>query len=148
MDAPIKPRPVIEMREVESSQIAAIGHDRETNTLAIRFPPKKSTGVSDVYHYKNVGAEMFAEFLVAESHGSFFIQRIKKNPVDYPYEKVDLATEQMVRDHAQALDINARCFTESLPGGQRYSRNTFKDSGDPILLNADGKRSVFCDVDD
>ena len=34
-----------------------------------------------------------------------------------------------------------------LPGGQRYSTTTFRDDGVPILLNADGKRSVFCDVD-
>jgi hypothetical protein len=52
------------------------------------------------------------------------------------------------RAHAAALDINARCYGEPLPGGQRYSRTTFKDNGDPILLDADGKRSVFCDLND
>lgn len=83
----IKASSSIEMTPVESSQLSAIGHDAATNTLAIRFPPKKS-GVSDVYHYQNVSAEMFAEFLAAESYGSFFIQRIKKNPIDFPYEKV------------------------------------------------------------
>lgn len=87
MDHAIKPRPNFDMHEVESSQLAAIGHCAETNTLAIRFPPKKS-GVSDTYHYQNVSAELFAEFLAAESHGSFFIQRIKKDPVGFPYEKV------------------------------------------------------------
>jgi hypothetical protein len=32
--------------------------------------------------------------------------------------------------------------------GQRYSRTTFKDNGEPIFLNADGSRSIFCDVAD
>jgi hypothetical protein len=32
--------------------------------------------------------------------------------------------------------------------GQYYSTTTFKDNGKPILCNADGTRSIFCDVDD
>lgn len=38
--------------------------------------------------------------------------------------------------------------TEELPGGQRYSTTVFKENGDPILLNAAGSRSIFCDVDE
>jgi hypothetical protein len=141
----------ITMQPVVSSQIAAIGHDPDNNVLAIQFPPKKSTGVSDIYHYQGVGAELFAEFQAAASLGSFFIQRIKKFPEQFPYVKMDaaaLTAAQLERDHAQALDINQRCYGEALQSGQRYSRNTFKDNGDPILLNADGKRSVFCDLCD
>ncbi len=37
---------------------------------------------------------------------------------------------------------------QALPGGQRYSKTTFKENGKPILLNEDGTRNVFCDVDD
>lgn len=81
----------ITMQPVTSSQISAIGHSPELNVLAIQFPPKKSTGVSDVYHYQGVGAELFAEFLAAESQGSFFIQRIKKFPDLFPYAKMDPA---------------------------------------------------------
>lgn len=51
-------------------------------------------------------------------------------------------------DHALALAINAECYCEPLQGGQRFSRTTFKDNGYPILLDADGKRSVFCDLND
>lgn len=32
--------------------------------------------------------------------------------------------------------------------GQRYSATTFRDDGQPILLNEDGSRSIFCDVDE
>lgn len=31
-------------------------------------------------------------------------------------------------------------------GAPKYSRTTFKDNGEPIMLDADGKRSVFCDL--
>jgi len=82
--------PTINMQKVESSQFAAIGHVPELNLLAIQFHPKKS-GESDIYHYQNVSAEMFAEFLGAESQGSFFIQRIKKCADQFPYSKVDQA---------------------------------------------------------
>jgi hypothetical protein len=82
--------PTITMQKVESSQFAAIGHVPELNLLAIQFHPKKS-GESDIYHYQNVSAAMFAEFLGADSQGSFFIQRIKKCADQFPYAKVDQA---------------------------------------------------------
>lgn len=81
--------PQIVMHQVESSQFAAIGHAPELGLLAIQFHPKKSTGQSDIYHYQNFSADLFAEFLGAESHGSFFIQRIKKCADQFPYSKVD-----------------------------------------------------------
>ncbi|MBB5610377.1 MULTISPECIES: KTSC domain-containing protein [unclassified Janthinobacterium] len=83
--------PQIIMHQVESSQFAAIGHAPELDLLAVQFHPKKSTGVSDIYHYQNFSAELFAEFLGAESQGSFFIQRIKKCADQFPYSKVDQA---------------------------------------------------------
>lgn len=39
-------------------------------------------------------------------------------------------------------------MTSVSPTGQRYSRTTFKDNGEPIFLNADGSRSIFCDLND
>ena len=49
------------MQPVESSQIAAIGHDAETNTLAVRFKNWKGVPTS-LYHYRNFNAEDFAAF--------------------------------------------------------------------------------------
>lgn len=54
----------------------------------------------------------------------------------------------MAAIHAEALAYHEQFYARDLPGGQRYSRNTFKENGEPILLRADGKRSVFCDVAD
>lgn len=67
--------PKIDMHPVDSSQLAEIGHDEATNTLAIRFKSKKGPG--SLYHYPNKSRELFLEFRAAESLGVFFGQRIK-----------------------------------------------------------------------
>jgi hypothetical protein len=149
--------PSITMQPVTSSQIAAIGHAPELNLLAIQFPPKKSTGVADTYHYQGVDAAMFAEFLAAESQGSFFIQRIKKFPDLFPYEKldpaaapapVDTAAEKLAADHAEALAFHERFYIPQMEAGVHYSGSKFKENSDPVMLNADGSRNIFCDVDE
>lgn len=94
--------PHIAMQPVSSSQIAAIGHAPELNLLAIQFPPKRN-GVSDVYHYENVSAELFAQFRAAESIGSFFIHNIKKHADKFPYSKMDPAVLAAVAPATPAL---------------------------------------------
>lgn len=106
--------PYITMQPVTSSQISAIGHSPELNVLAIQFPPKKSTGVSDVYHYQGVGVELFAEFLAAESQGSFFIQRIKKFPDLFPYAKMDPAS--LPAAPAPAVKLSKELLSVALSG--------------------------------
>lgn len=83
---------MIKLAKVESSQLFSFGHDAESNTLAIRFHPKKNSDEPGaVYHYANVTPEKFAEFQASESLGSYFINNIKKQPELYPYEKIDPA---------------------------------------------------------
>lgn len=82
----IKPRPAIEMQPVESSQIAAIGHHAESNTLAIQFTSK--TGAGSTYRYQNFTAEDFAAFKGAESVGKHFYAHIKPFAEKHPYEKI------------------------------------------------------------
>jgi len=79
----------IEMTAVKSSQIAAIGHDPETNTLAIQFPSKSGTG--SVYHYSNFTAEDFAAFSAAESKGAHFGKHIKPLAEKFPFLKIQPA---------------------------------------------------------
>lgn len=79
--------PTIAMDAVESSQIAAIGHDAATNTLAIQFPGKGDKPGS-VYHYANFTADDFKAFQEAESKGSHFGKHIKKNTEKYPFTRV------------------------------------------------------------
>lgn len=88
MNTETKPRPVIAMDAVESSQIAAIGHDGETNTLAIQFAPKKDGTPGSIYQYSGFDAEDFAAFKNADSIGAHFGKAIKPHPDRYPYVKV------------------------------------------------------------
>lgn len=67
-----KPKhPHIPMTAVESSQVAEIGHDPATNTLAVRY----SRG--GLYHYPNVTAARFADLQKAKSVGAFLGKHIK-----------------------------------------------------------------------
>lgn len=71
---------------VESSQIASIGYDAASKTLAIAF--KKKNGPPSVYHYDNVPADVHQQFMAAESKGRFFGANIKANP-DFTYRKIE-----------------------------------------------------------
>jgi hypothetical protein len=75
----------IPLTPVKSSQIAAIGHDPSSNTLAIQF----KSGKAPVYHYANVGADLFEKFRSAESVGSFFYKEIKPHTDKYPYTRIE-----------------------------------------------------------
>jgi hypothetical protein len=58
-----------------------------------------------------------------------------------------IATKQAEEEafHRAATEKNGEPINAH---GQRYSTTTFKDNGEPILLNADGSRSIFCDIAD
>lgn len=56
----------IEMKEVESSYIQAIGYDTEMQLLVVLF----SSGA--IYRYHKVPADVFESFLAAESAGKYF----------------------------------------------------------------------------
>jgi hypothetical protein len=71
----------INRHEVESSNIASIGYDPETQTLEIEF---KRGGV---YQYSDVPADVWEAFQAAESKGKFFHAEIKKGG-GYEYTKV------------------------------------------------------------
>ncbi len=77
----------IALMPVESSQIAAIGHDAATSTLAIQF--KNKAGAGSVYHYQNFTAELFAAFAGAESIGSHFGKHIKPFAEKFPFTKIE-----------------------------------------------------------
>lgn len=77
----------IPLQSVSSSQINAIGHDAETNTLAVQFKNWKGE-VGSTYHYSNFSAEDFAAFNGAESKGKHFGKNIKPFVEKFPYTKV------------------------------------------------------------
>lgn len=74
--------PSFNMKAVESSQIAEVGHDSSTETLRVKF---KNGGV---YDYTKVGSEVYNALMAAPSVGSYFSAVIKKAPTVYPFTKV------------------------------------------------------------
>ncbi|MEN7529304.1 KTSC domain-containing protein [Cupriavidus sp. DL-D2] len=81
--------PVIDMQEVESSQIHSIGHHAETGTMAIRFRDRRTSLATSLYHYSNVPVADFEALRDAESKGSHFGKHIKPYDKKYPYVKVE-----------------------------------------------------------
>jgi hypothetical protein len=75
--------------KVESSQIAAVGYDPETQTLGLKFPPNKRQPEGAEYHYANVSPRTHQALMAAPSIGSYFGQNIKAHPEQYPYTKVE-----------------------------------------------------------
>ena len=59
------------LQPVESSNIAAVGHDPETNTLRVQFRS------GQVYDYQDVPAEVHAALINASSIGSHLHNHIK-----------------------------------------------------------------------
>lgn len=92
----------IPMTTVVSNQIAAIGYDAATSTLAVTF----TRGPGHIYHYPGVSRETYDAFMAAESKGAFFGQNIK----DLPFDKFPAA----VADKADKAD-KAKDTTESTP---------------------------------
>jgi hypothetical protein len=72
--------------------------------------------------------EAHAAFMGAESIGKHFGQHIQP----LPFAKY-------------APDPGVKTYPNGAP---MYSTTTFKDNGEPIMLDPQGKRSVFCDIAD
>ena len=56
---------------VDSSSIAALSYDADTRVLGVQF----RSGAA--YRYRGVPAEVFAEFLRADSKGRYFVKKIR-----------------------------------------------------------------------
>lgn len=82
---------------VESSQIAEIGYEEESQTLGIKFRPFKGDGPLTEYAYSNVPFRVHRALLAAKddpksSIGKYFDLNIKKHPDLYPYEKIGVVS--------------------------------------------------------
>ena len=70
----------MQLQKVSSSDIAAVGYDPVSQTLAIDF---HATGR---YHYFSVPPEVYVELMQTPTHGKYFYQNIKGK---YAWEKAD-----------------------------------------------------------
>lgn len=73
----------IEMHNVISSQVAAIGYDPVARVLQVRF------NNGSEYQYANVPEHNFLAMKSAVSVGQYFNANIKRFPDKYPYTKVN-----------------------------------------------------------
>lgn len=78
----------MKMQPVESTQIAALGHDPTRNALRIRFKDFKTKQPGNTYEYANFTADDFEKFLAAESKGKHFAALIKNVTAKHPYRKI------------------------------------------------------------
>jgi hypothetical protein len=105
-DAPAEEkRPAITLEPVTSNQVAAIGYDPATKTLAVTF----TRGAGAIYHYPDVEPEAYEAFKGAESIGKHFGQHIKPLPFKkYAPEPVaetaQRITDKINDEHASGLD--------------------------------------------
>lgn len=78
---------MIELKEVQSSNIEAIGFDEEKQNLYIMF-----SGGS-LYEYNPIEKKVYEAFMLSNSFGKFFYAIIKANK-EYKYKKVDFDLEK------------------------------------------------------
>lgn len=69
---------------VESSDIISVGYDPTERLLEVEFHGGR------VYHYRDVEPDIYAQFLRAESHGTFFFAHINGR---YRYQRVNASEE-------------------------------------------------------
>lgn len=72
---------------VDSSQVAAIGYNAESQTLRVEFKPRKTETKGQVYEYQNVPAKLHADLMKAESKGAFLSKHILRNKA-HPCKKL------------------------------------------------------------
>lgn len=70
------PRPPIALIRVKSEQLASLGYDATSQTMAAQFLPKE-VGPAAVYHYPGITPEAFEEARKPETTGSQFRAIIK-----------------------------------------------------------------------
>jgi hypothetical protein len=67
----------MEFQKVVSSNLASIGYDDDTATLAVQF----NNGT--LYHYHDVPRQVYEGLMSASSHGQYLDKHVKKNGYRY-----------------------------------------------------------------
>jgi len=108
---------------VNSTFIKSIGHDPITNTLSVVFNNRVA------YFYRDVPEEVFDRFLVAESTGRFFNQKIRDKYDSFELEGIELFHKGM----DESIDFLLDAFSCLL------SFSKFPKPPDPAKIFVDGK---------
>jgi len=73
---------------VTSSQVASIGYNPPTKELDVEFKGWGKNPKRSVYRYQNVGPELHAAILSADSIGNHINQTIKADKAKHPYQRL------------------------------------------------------------
>lgn len=87
---------------VTSALLAGLGHDPNTNTLAVEFI-ETSKKPPSVYHYADVSPETFEELRTSPSIGGYFTRNIKNDPHTYPYKRISPPLTEAEREELTAI---------------------------------------------
>jgi glucan-binding YG repeat protein len=87
----------IQLHDVESSNIKAIGFDEQSSTLRIAFH-----ATADVYDYASVPQSVYSLLLASPSKGEFFRGYIKEH---YRFTKINPARERITMSKKQAATV-------------------------------------------
>lgn len=98
--------------KIDSSQIASLGYDAETQVLEVEFKGGK------VYQYFEVPPEKFAELQAAESAGKYLNQHIKGH---HDFKLVEADDDIREDSRADAFDDHEIMHTHSVEAGGELS---------------------------
>ncbi len=70
----------VQLKGVESSNLAAVGYDSKRRELIVAFLD------GSVYRFYSVGPTIHRALMMADSHGTYFYHRIRNG---YPYERIN-----------------------------------------------------------
>lgn len=87
----------IPMTPVQSNQIASVGYDTTSKTLAVIF----ARGPGHIYHYPGVSEKTHSDMMAAESKGAFFALHIKS----LPFEKFPAQVQRLPPDSSEGGEI-------------------------------------------
>lgn len=91
----------IELKEVESSNLRAIGYDPATRVLHVRFKN------GSLYEYTNVPQTIFEGLSQAQSKGAFLNQNVVKNK-EFGYRKLEpvpVPRAEAVEEHGKVDEV-------------------------------------------
>lgn len=138
---------------VESSDIVSIGYEPKERLLEIEFNGKR------VYQYKNVEADIYEQFMRAESYGHFFSSFIDRR---YRYQRVEsegesqsfpdalafvTSNKRKVRDLQQAcepygitieqllLPVDEIQSADAMDIATKKAKQAYRLAGRPVLVN-------------
>lgn len=64
-------------------------------------------------------------------------------------EELNKSHDDLRKETERLAAANQTQFDKTYPNGEpMYSKTTIKENGDPMMLDPDGKRSIFCDIDE